>query len=63
MTEEMTNARREAPKAMILSVYVGCITGFGFLVAVCFCIGDITMTAESTTGVPLIQVRAQLGAS
>ena len=56
MTEEMKSASREAPKAMIMSVYIGAITGFIFLISVCFCIGDITSTASSTTGVPLIQI-------
>ena len=52
----MKNASREAPKAIIMSVYIGAITGFIFLISVCFCIGDITTTATSTTGVPLIQI-------
>ncbi len=52
----MKNASREAPKAIILSVYVGAITGFIFLVSVCFCIGDIATTASTPTGVPLIQI-------
>ena len=56
MTEEMKSASRQAPKAMIMSVYIGAITGFIFLISVCFCIGDITSTASSTTGVPLIQI-------
>ncbi|KAL8784274.1 MAG: hypothetical protein Q9195_009110 [Heterodermia aff. obscurata] len=56
MTEEMVNASREAPKAIVMSVYIGAITGFIFLISVCFCIGDITTTAESTTGVPLIEI-------
>ncbi|KAL8727028.1 MAG: hypothetical protein Q9166_006326 [cf. Caloplaca sp. 2 TL-2023] len=56
MTEEMKSASREAPKAIVMSVYIGAITGFVFLVAVCFCIGDIAATAESTTGVPLIEI-------
>ena len=56
MTEEMKNASREAPKAIVMSVYIGAITGFIFLVAICFCIGDITNTAQSTTGVPLIEI-------
>ena len=56
MTEEMKNASREAPKAIIMSVYIGAVTGFIFLISVCFCIGDITSTAQSTTGVPLIQI-------
>ncbi|KAK4694288.1 choline transport protein, partial [Lecanoromycetidae sp. Uapishka_2] len=56
MTEEMKNASREAPKAIVMSVYIGAVTGFIFLISICFCIGDITSTAESTTGVPLIQI-------
>ena len=56
MTEEMKNASKEAPKAIIMSVYIGAVTGFIFLISICFCIGDITATAESTTGVPLIQI-------
>ena len=56
MTEEMRNASREAPKAIVMSVIIGSVTGFVFLVAVCFCIGDIEATAGSTTGVPLIEI-------
>ena len=52
----MVNASREAPKAIVMSVYIGAITGFIFLISVCFCIGDITTTAESSTGVPLIEI-------
>lgn len=39
-----------------MSVYIGAITGFFFLVAICFCIGDIQTTATTPTGVPLIQI-------
>lgn len=39
-----------------MSVYIGAITGFVFLIAVCFCIGDITTVAETPTLVPLIQI-------
>lgn len=56
MTEEMRHASKEAPKAIILSVYIGAVTGFIFLISVCFCIGDIDATAGSSTGVPLIQI-------
>ena len=56
MTEEMRNASKEAPKAIVMSVYIGALTGFVFLVAVCFCIGDIANTAGTSTGVPLIQI-------
>ncbi|KAL4749826.1 hypothetical protein BDW72DRAFT_213868 [Aspergillus terricola var. indicus] len=42
MTEEMTHPSRDAPKAMIMSVGLGAVTGF--------------TTAASTTGVPVIQI-------
>lgn len=56
MTEEMKSASKEAPKAIILAVVLGAITGFAFLLTLCFCIGDITETAMTSTGVPVIQI-------
>lgn len=56
MTEEMKSASKEAPKAIILSVLLGAVTGFAFLLTLCFCIGDINETANTTTGVPVIQI-------
>jgi len=52
----MKEPRKQAPQAIVLSVYIGAFTGFVFLVAACFCIGDIDATATTTTGVPLIQI-------
>lgn len=56
MTEEMTHASRDAPKAIILSVIMGAVTGLVFLLTLCFCMGDIGTTANSSTGVPVIQI-------
>jgi amino acid transporter len=56
MTEEIKHARKQAPRAIILSVYIGAITGFVFLIAACFCIGNIDATATSSTGVPVLQI-------
>ncbi|KAL4763722.1 putative GABA permease [Aspergillus foveolatus] len=56
MTDEMTHPSRDAPRAMIMSVGLGAVTGFVFLLTLCFCIGDIEITAASTTGVPVIQI-------
>ncbi|KAG8531391.1 uncharacterized protein KY384_003020 [Bacidia gigantensis] len=54
--EEMKNASKDAPKAIVTSVYIGAVTGFAFLIAVSFCIGDVEATAKSVTGVPFIQI-------
>ncbi|EAL87235.2 hypothetical protein KXX16_005573 [Aspergillus fumigatus] len=56
MTEEMKSASKEAPKSIILSVVLGAVTGFAFLLTLCFCIGDINETASTSTGVPVIQI-------
>lgn len=56
MTEEIHDARKVAPKAIILSVLLGCVTGFAFLIAACFCMGSIEGVAESTTGDPIVQI-------
>lgn len=55
-SEEVMDTSRDAPKAIIMSVYLGAVTGFVFLISAYFCIGDFTTTAESSTGVPLIQI-------
>ncbi|KAI9706424.1 MAG: hypothetical protein M1836_003429 [Candelina mexicana] len=56
MTEETKNASKEAPKAILMTVYIGFITGFIFLITLCLCIGNIEKTALTPTGVPLIQI-------
>ncbi|KZF21705.1 GABA permease [Xylona heveae TC161] len=56
MIEEMRDGRKQAPRAIILSVVIGCFTGFVFLIAICFCIKDLASTGETSTGVPLIQI-------
>lgn len=56
MTEEMKNASREAPKAIVMSVYLGAVTGFVFLISAFFYIGDFQATASTSTGVPLIEI-------
>ncbi|KUJ19226.1 amino acid transporter [Mollisia scopiformis] len=56
MCEELKDASKQAPRAMVMSVYIGAITGFVFLISVCFCIGDINQVADTPTLVPLIQI-------
>lgn len=40
---------------MVMSVYIGALTGFIFLIAACFCL-DIETVQSTSTGVPLIQI-------
>lgn len=56
MTEEMVRARTEAPRAIVMSVYLGAVTGFIFLISLSFCMGDIEATATTATGVPVIEI-------
>lgn len=56
MTEEIKDARKQAPRAIVMSVFLGFITGFIFLISLCFCMGSIEDTASSSTGVPLIAI-------
>lgn len=56
MQEELVNARKQAPRAIVLSVYVGAITGFIFLITLSFCMGDLESTAGTATGVPVIEI-------
>lgn len=59
MTEEMLNPSTEAPRAIVLSVYLGGLTGFIFLVSAFFCVSDLEAVATTPTGVPLIEILAQ----
>ncbi|KXT07782.1 hypothetical protein AC579_4302 [Pseudocercospora musae] len=56
MREEIHDARKQVPRAIILSVYVGAVTGFIFLIAAYYCMGSIDDTAMSSTGVPIIEI-------
>jgi choline transport protein len=56
MTEELKDARKQAPRAIVMSVYMGAVTGFVFLISLCFCIGDLETTASTPTGVPAIEI-------
>jgi choline transport protein len=56
MTEEIKNARKQAPRAIVMSVYIGAVTGFIFLISLSFCMGDLETTAGTPTGVPVIEI-------
>lgn len=39
-----------------MTVLIGAVTGLFFLMVLCFCIGDISTTANTPTGVPVNQI-------
>lgn len=59
MTEEMKDAKKDAPKAIIWAVWVGTVTGFLFLIALMFCIVDVDTAASTPTGEPFIAILQQ----
>ncbi|KAK9455628.1 Hnm1p [Dipodascopsis uninucleata] len=68
MAEELHNASRDAPRAMVLSVIIGFFTGFVYIIAILFCLVDVDAVVSTNTGVPLLEIfydalRSKVGAS
>ena len=59
MSEEIQNASKIVPRAMISSMLLNGVLGFGMLIAVLFCLGDITAALESPTGYPFMEIFLQ----
>ncbi|KAF4971710.1 hypothetical protein FSARC_1509 [Fusarium sarcochroum] len=56
LSEEMQNPETGVPYAMVGSVVLNGLLGFSFLIALLFCMGDITAALETTTGFPIIEI-------
>ncbi|EED14465.1 amino acid transporter, putative [Talaromyces stipitatus ATCC 10500] len=56
MSEEIRNASRVVPGAMIFSLVVNGVLGFGILIAVLFCLGDVDAVLASPAGYPFMAV-------
>ena len=64
MSEEVRNAAVVLPRAMILSVLINGLLGFGMLVATLFCLGDVDkITSTPPTQYPFIAIYAQAAGS
>lgn len=63
MCEEIRNASTVVPQTMIASLMINGVLAFSMLVAVLFCIGDITAAVGSPTGYPFIEIFTQATAS
>ncbi|KAK0513311.1 hypothetical protein JMJ35_004297 [Cladonia borealis] len=56
MSEEIENADVNVPWAIFTTMILNGATGFAIMIAVLFCLGDITTVIETPTGFPFIQV-------
>lgn len=59
MSEEIVNASTAVPTSIMLSVLINGSLGFGMLLAMLFCLGDIDAALESATGYPFMDIFLQ----
>ncbi|RYN36518.1 hypothetical protein AA0119_g4934 [Alternaria tenuissima] len=63
LTEEIKDPERNVPRAMLASIIINGAIGFGWLLVILFCMGDITEAMETTTGYPIIEIFFQISRS
>lgn len=56
VAEEVKDASRTMPRAIMSSVILNALLGFITLLTLCYCLGDVTSILESPTGFPFIQI-------
>ncbi|KAJ8061631.1 hypothetical protein OCU04_009438 [Sclerotinia nivalis] len=56
MSKEIKNARTNVPKAIISGIMINGLLGFGMLLAVLYCAGDLTVAFASPTNFPFIEI-------
>lgn len=56
MSEEITNAAVAVPTSIMLSVFINGSLGFGMLIAMLFCTGDLETALGSPTGYPFLGI-------
>jgi choline transport protein len=59
MSEEIKNASRVVPGAMIFSLIMNGLLGFGMLLAILFCLGDVDTVLLTPTGYPFMAIFQQ----
>ncbi|KAI9881205.1 MAG: hypothetical protein M1830_007183 [Pleopsidium flavum] len=59
MSEEIQNASTVVPRSMITSIALNGALGFGMLIAVLFCVGDIDAVLHTPTGYPFMEIFLQ----
>lgn len=56
IAEEIKDASRTLPNAMMSAVGINAVLGFTMLLTVCFTIGDVKSVIDTPTGYPFIQI-------
>ena len=56
MSEEIQRASVIVPRSIMLTLVINGCMGFGMVIAVLFCMGDIEAALESPTGFPFIEI-------
>ncbi|KAK3083592.1 hypothetical protein LTR53_020131, partial [Teratosphaeriaceae sp. CCFEE 6253] len=56
MADEVKDAKRKVPQAMVGSTMLSSVVMFIFIIVLLFCIGDIDAVSGSLTGLPIIEV-------
>ncbi|MCJ1461955.1 hypothetical protein MMC07_000555 [Pseudocyphellaria aurata] len=56
MAEELQDASRVLPSAMVWATFFNGLLGLVMLITLCFCLGDVDAVLNSPTGVPIVQV-------
>lgn len=56
MSEEIQNAAVVVPNAIVFSIILNGVLGFGMALALLFCIGDIDAALHTNTGFPFIEI-------
>lgn len=59
MCEEIKDASTVVPQSLLISIGVNGVLGFGMLLAVLFCIGNIDNALDTPTKFPFIEIFAQ----
>ncbi len=54
--EEIKDASRTLPRAIMYGVALNSMLGLMLLVTMCFCLGDVASVIETPTGYPFIQI-------
>ena len=59
MSEEIKNPSLNVPRAMLFSILINGVLGFGMLVATLFCIGNVDEVLSTPTGFPFMAIFQQ----